>query len=87
MLRAKLVPECRRESKIRRLTATEPTAALIRPDELANLPPTQVSDEGKYLFDRTLGLMREVTVNRRVSVSNASRLDNWQIRLVEGPKR
>jgi hypothetical protein len=61
--------------------------ALLSPAELAKIPPMQMADDGTYVFDRTVGLMREVTVNRTVSAANVRRFDGWQIRLVEAPKR
>jgi hypothetical protein len=59
----------------------------IPPAELAKIPPRQMSDDAKYLFDRTVGLMREVTVNRLVSAGDMRRYDGWQIRLLSAPKR
>ena len=59
----------------------------IPPAELARIPPMQMSDDARYLFDRTVGLMREVTVNRTVYAGNTRRYDGWQIRLVSTPKR
>ena len=55
----------------------------IPPEQLAKLPPMNMADDGSYLFDRNRGLMREVKVNRRVSVGSNRRLDAWEIRLVE----
>jgi hypothetical protein len=60
--------------------------APIAPEELAKLPPIEMADEGTYLFDRHMGLMREVVVNRRVTVGPNRRLDGWQIRLLKGPR-
>jgi len=59
----------------------------IPPDELARMPPIDIRDQGTYLFDRTLGLMREVIVNRHIAVGGVRRLDGWEIRLLEGPRR
>ena len=59
----------------------------IPPAELARIPPMQMNDDAKYLFDRTVGLMREVTVNRTVYAGNTRRYDGWQIQLVSTPKR
>ena len=57
-------------------------------DELDKLPPMEMADEGKFVFDRTAGLMREVSVNRRMSMGPAqARLDGWEIRLLNGPAR
>jgi hypothetical protein len=50
------------------------------PEQFINLPPMQMSDEGTFVFDRKRGLMREVKVNRRVSVGPNRRLDAWEIR-------
>ena len=55
--------------------------------DLAALPPIELADDGRYLFDRVSGLMLEVVVNRRVSAGGVRRLDSWIIRLVEAPKR
>ncbi len=60
--------------------------APIAPEELAKLPPIEMADEGTYLFDRKVGLMREVVVSRRVTVGPNRRLDAWQIRLLSGPR-
>ena len=55
--------------------------------ELAQLPPLEVADAGRYAFDRAIGLMREVVVSRRVSAEGVRRLDGWEIRLTEAPRR
>jgi hypothetical protein len=60
--------------------------APIAPDELAKLPPIEMADDGTYLFDRHIGLMREVVVSRRVKAGPNRRLDAWQIRLLSGPR-
>ena len=60
--------------------------APIAPEELAKLPPIEMADEGTYLLDRHMGLMREVVVSRRVTVGPNRRLDGWQIRLLKGPR-
>jgi mRNA-degrading endonuclease toxin of MazEF toxin-antitoxin module len=62
-------------------------AAAVPADARANMPPMDMADEGTYLFDRTLGLMREVIVNRQVAVGNNKRVDRWEIRLLEAPQR
>jgi hypothetical protein len=59
----------------------------ITPEQLAQLPPIQVNDEGTYLFDRTIGLMKEVLVERRISVGNMNRFDSWRIVLLSPPNR
>jgi hypothetical protein len=46
-----------------------------------------MTDEGTFVFDRTLGLMREVKVNRRIALGSTAGLDAWEIRLVSGPPR
>ncbi len=46
-----------------------------------------ISDDGTYVFDRKVGLMREVTINRRSSVGATTQLDRWVIRLVTAPTR
>ena len=61
--------------------------ANIRPEDLANMPSMQMADDGKYEFDRTFGLMRKVTINRRVTAGPLDRVDGWVITLVEAPKR
>jgi hypothetical protein len=65
----------------------ERTGKPIPPEELAKIPPVRMSDDATYLFDRTVGLMREVMVNRRVSAGDMHRYDGWQIRLLSAPKR
>jgi hypothetical protein len=60
--------------------------APISPGQLAKLPPIEMADEGTYLFDREVGLMREVSVNRRITVGANRRLDGWQIRLLKSPR-
>jgi hypothetical protein len=59
----------------------------VPPEALAQLPPIEMADAGRYLFDRTVGLMREVMVNRRMTAGANQRLDGWEMRLVAGPKR
>jgi hypothetical protein len=73
---------------LRRLTESlaKQAGKPIPPEELAKLPPIEMADEGTFVFDRNAGLMREVKVNRRVSVAGNSRLDAWEIRLVSGPR-
>jgi hypothetical protein len=89
------------ESALLKTTTTyDPTALLrmtqslvqqsvksIPPEELAKIPPMQMSDSGSYLFNKSVGLMREVIVNRRISAGGVQRRDGWEIRLIEGPKR
>jgi hypothetical protein len=59
----------------------------IPPSELAKVPPIDMNDDGTFVFDRTVGLMREVTMIRRVVAGTNQRLDRWEMRLVDGPKR
>jgi hypothetical protein len=61
--------------------------APVSTNELTKIPPMQMGDDGKYLFDTSVGLMRQVTVNRRLSAGNNRRHDGWEIRLLNGPKR
>jgi hypothetical protein len=77
-----------RES-LRRLTLAliEQTGKPVPPQELNRLPPLEMSDDGRYVLDRAVGLMREVTLNRRVTVGTNERLDSWEIRLALGPRR
>lgn len=56
-------------------------------EELAKLPTMQIGDDGRFVFDRGLGLMREVSVTRRVTVPGRVQLDRTEIRLVTPPKR
>jgi hypothetical protein len=77
------------QAALRRMTQAiaQQAGAPIRSEDLANLPAMQVSDNGAYSFDRTVGLMREVSVNRRISIANNSRYEGWQIRLLSNLKR
>ena len=61
--------------------------ATVPQSELAAMPAIRLTDEGKYSYDMQLGLMREVTVNRRIAAGPVQRLDGWTIRLVSAPKR
>jgi hypothetical protein len=65
----------------------EKAGAPVSPEELAKYPAMQMGDEGRFVFDRAAGLMREVIVNRRLSVAGQGRLDRTEIRLVAPPKR
>jgi hypothetical protein len=77
-----------RES-LRRLTVAliEQTGRPVPPQELTRLPPLEMSDDGRYVLDRTVGLMREVILKRRVTAGTNGRLDSWEIRLALGPQR
>jgi hypothetical protein len=61
--------------------------ANLRPEEVAKMPSMQMADDGKYEFDRTNGLMRKISVNRRITAGGQDRLDAWVITLLEAPKR
>jgi hypothetical protein len=65
----------------------EKSGAPVSAEELAKYPVMEMSDEGRFVFGRAVGLMRELTVNRRVSVAGQSRLDRTEIRLVAPPQR
>jgi hypothetical protein len=65
------------------------TESFVRQTGVANpagqgvkFPPMQMEDDGTYLFDPRVGLMREMTVNRRLSVANIRRSDTWRLRLI-----
>ena len=47
----------------------------------------KMSDDGRFVHDRRVGLMREVIVDRRSAAGTEQRLDRWEIRLVRGPQR
>lgn len=59
----------------------------ISKEELDKMPPIAMGDEGRFVLDRALGLMREVIVNRRVTAGPMQRLDGWEIRLIARPAR
>jgi hypothetical protein len=59
----------------------------VPPEELAKMPAMTMGDEATYVFDRTVGLMREVIVARRIAADDARRFDGWEIRLLGGPVR
>jgi hypothetical protein len=69
------------------LDLAQRAGANLPPEELAKMPSMQVADDGKYEFDRATGLMRKVTINRRISAGPQERTDSWVITLVEAPKR
>lgn len=58
----------------------------VRDEELATIA-LQVNDDGRYVFDRTSGLMREVVAHRRMAFGGNSRVERLEIRLVRGPVR
>ena len=74
---------------LRRMTAAlmKQVGANIPPAELEAMPPIQLTDDGKYSYDRTFGIMREAAVTRRISSGPMRRLDGWTIRMISAPKR
>lgn len=60
--------------------------APMPPDEPAKPFSMQMTDDGQYTFDRTVGLMREIVVNRRIVLGDSRRLEGWEIRLIQAPK-
>lgn len=69
------------------LELAQRAGAPVKPQDAAKLPLMQMSDDGKYDFDRVTGMMRKVAINRRISAGGQERLDAWVITLVESPKR
>ena len=65
----------------------EKAGNLVSPEELAKFPAMQLADEGRFVFDRRVGLMREVVTVRRLKVAGQSRLDRTEIRLAVPPRR
>ena len=60
----------------------------IPQEEFDKLPSMEMADDGKFVFDRSVGLMREVVVNRRMSMGAVQqRSDGWEIRLLKSPAR
>jgi hypothetical protein len=59
----------------------------LPPEELAKIPPIEMKDEGRFVLDRATGLMREAAVKRRISAGAMQRVDGWEMRLVQPPKR
>ena len=60
----------------------------------AKIPPgglekarLEMTDDGTYEVDRRLGIVRDMTINRRVSLPGVQRLDRWTIKLVKAPAR
>ena len=68
-------------------TLIEKSGKDVSADELAAFQPAEMGDEGRFVFDRATGLMREVKVRRRINAGSIQRLDTWDIRLVRAPKR
>ena len=56
-------------------------------EEEAKMPTLQMTDKGRFEFDRTFGLMREVVINRRIAADGLERTDEWTLRLVAPPRR
>jgi hypothetical protein len=89
------------DSAVLKTTTTYDAAALVRmtqalaqqagrgipAEELAKIPPMQMSDDGSYVFNKSLGLMREVIVNRLIAAGGMQRLDGWEISLLNSPTR
>jgi hypothetical protein len=69
------------------LELAQRAGASLRPEEVEKMPSMQMADDGKYEFDRAYGLMRKVTINRRITAGALDRLEGWIITLVEPPKR
>jgi hypothetical protein len=65
----------------------EQTGARITDEDLKKLPTVDMDENGRYAFDRTLGLMREVVVSRRLVAGAERRTDRWEIRLSKAPDR
>ena len=55
-------------------------------DDLAKFQPAEIADEGRFVLDRATGLMREVSMRRRINAGSMTRLDGRDIRLVQAPK-
>jgi hypothetical protein len=55
--------------------------------EIAKVDSLEMNEDGRYVLDRSLGLMREVVVSRRVVAGPERRLDRWEIRLLTAPRR
>jgi hypothetical protein len=65
----------------------EQSGKLLPESELAKLPPLQMRDDGRFVVDRKLGVVRELVVNRRLAAGANERLDRWDIRLMRAPER
>lgn len=64
----------------------EKTGTKIPPGELDRVR-LEMRDDGIYQVDRSLGLVRDMTINRHVSVAGVQRVDRWAIKLVKAPVR
>ena len=51
--------------------------------EFEKIPPMQMADDGRFVFDRTFGLMRELTVNRRLVMGKEQRLQGRNNQLMD----
>jgi hypothetical protein len=65
----------------------ERTGKTFTAEELAAASSIEMLDEGRFVLDRTTGLMREVIARRRMRAGDRHRLDEWDIRLVRPPHR
>jgi hypothetical protein len=74
---------------LRRMTVAlvEQSGKPVPESELASLPVPQMSDDGRFVVDRKLGLPRELVVNRRISGGKVQRLERREIRLLRAPRR
>ena len=84
------------EAKLSSTTAYDPQAlAAMAKDLLAQAAPgaapppnMEMSDTGRYVFNRAFGLMNEMIIARRITAGEgAARLDGREIRLITRPKR
>ena len=68
---------------------TKQLLAKAPPGSVSNPPPTlEMSDLGRYVYNRAFGLMNEVNIARRVTVGpGTARIDGRQIRLLTRPTR
>ena len=55
--------------------------------EAAKVPSMDMRDDGRYVFERTSGLAREVVVGRVAAIGPERRTDRFEIRMVQVPKR
>jgi len=69
------------------LELAQRAGAPVQPEDASKIPPMQMADDGRFEFDRTFGLMRKLTINRRIAVQGQDRLEGWTISLVDVPKR
>lgn len=58
------------------------------PERIHDEPSSmQMSDEGRFVLNRTIGLMREIVLTRRATSPASERVDRWEFRLVNAPPR